>query len=276
METRPIPKTGERLPVVGLGTWQSFDVGEDAVSRAPLMDVTERFFERGGRVIDSSPMYGRSESVTGDLVANLALNGHTHPKPFLATKVWARGSERGKSEMERSMRRMRAGTIDLMQIHNLLDYKTHLPILREWKEQGRIRYIGITHYAHSAFDEMERLLRTEALDFVQLPYSLLDRAAERRLLPLAQDTGTAVLVMRPFDEGALFRRVRGKSLPDWSAEFACTSWSSFFLKFILSHPAVTCPIPATSSPEHVAENLEAGTKDLPDEATRQKMIAVVS
>jgi len=176
--------------------------------------------------------------------------------------------------MEQSLARMRAKRLDLMQIHNLLDWQTHLPTLREWKKAGRIRYLGITHYAHSAFGELERLLKTEALDFVQLPYNLRDRRAEERLLPVARDTGTAVLVMRPFAEGALFREVRDKPLPPWAAEFDCSSWAQFFLKFILSQPAVTCPIPATSNPEHVADNVRAGSGKLPDAAHRRKMIAL--
>lgn len=270
MDTRPIPKSGERIPVVGLGTWQTFDVGPSS-SRAPLVQVVRDFLGAGGRVIDSSPMYGAAEEVTGDLLAEVAHDA----EPFLATKVWTRGKERGVAEMTRSMKRMRTKRMDLMQIHNLLDWETHLPVLRAWKAEGRIRYIGITHYARSAFAEMERILRTEALDFVQLPYSLSDREAEKRLLPAAKDTGTAVLVMRPFDEGALFRRVRGKALPGWASEIGCTSWAELFLKFLLAHPAVTCPIPATSDPLHLADNLRAGSGPLPDAAMVEKLAAYV-
>ena len=268
MLTRPIPKTGEALPVIGMGTWQTFDVDDSPEARAPLADVARRFLAAGGRVIDSSPMYGRAEATTGAVLAEIGAAG----KPFLATKVWTTGKQKGIAEMERSMARMRTPRMDLMQVHNLQDWKTHLPVLREWKQAGKIRYLGITHYAHGAFDEMERLVRTESLDFVQLPYNLADRAAEARLLPAAADTGTAVLVMRPFEEGELFGRVKGKALPAWAADFDCASWAQYFLKFILGHPAVTCPIPATSKPSHLDDNVRAGFGRLPDEATRRKMI----
>lgn len=270
MDTRTIPKTGEAIPVIGLGTWQTFDVGSSPREREPLARVLHDFLRAGGRVIDSSPMYGNAEEVTGDL-----LRGEPDAKPFLATKVWTRGRERGIAEMNRSMKRMGARTMDLMQIHNLLDWEVHLPVLREWKAAGKIRYIGITHYLHSAFDDMERLLRTESLDFIQLPYSVSDREAEKRLLPAAKDTGTAVLVMRPFDEGALFRRVRGKALPEWASEIGCTSWAELFLKFILAHPAVTCPIPATSNPQHLADNVKAGSGPLPDDAMKRRIVEYV-
>ena len=271
MATRPIPRTGAALPRIGLGTWQTFDVGADAGERAPRRVVLERFLAAGGRVIDSSPMYGRAEEVTGDLLADLGQLG----TPFLATKVWTRGADRGVAEMRRSMARMRTSTMDLMQIHNLLDWQTHLPILRAWKQAGTIRYLGVTHYAHDAFDELERIVRTEAVDFVQLPYNLADRAAERRLLPAAADTGTAVLVMRPFAEGALFERVRGRALPAWAADLACTSWAQLFLKFILGHPAVTCPLPATSKPAHLDDNVQAGRGPLPDAAQRRALLALL-
>jgi len=269
MNTRPIPRTQEALPMVGLGTWQAFDV--DAAGRPPLVAVVQQFLAAGGRVIDSSPMYGRSEQVVGDVLAELGAIG----TPFLATKVWTRGKREGSAQMEQSRRRMRAERIDLMQIHNLLDWQTHLPVLRELKQAGTIRYLGVTHYAHGEFAELERLIRTEQLDFVQLPYNLADRAAEARLLPAAADTGTAVLVMRPFDEGGLFRRVRGKPLPGCAADLGCTSWAQLFLKFILGHPAVTCPIPATADPRHLADNLRAGTGPLPDAAQRRALVAAL-
>jgi diketogulonate reductase-like aldo/keto reductase len=271
MNTRPIPKSGEALPVIGLGTWQTFDVGESPAERAPLVEVVRQLLAGGARVIDSSPMYGRAEAVTGDVVT--AAGG---PHPFLATKVWTRGRAEGIAQMERSFKRMRTERMDLMQIHNLLDWKTHLPVLRDWKKAGRIRYLGITHYATSAYDEMESILRHEAVDFVQLPYSLEERTADKRLLPAARDTGTAVLVMRPFEEGSLFSRVHGKALPSWAADFDCTSWAQFFLKFILGHPAVNCPIPATAKPAHLADNLKAGLGRLPDEKTRKKMVALLN
>lgn len=273
MLTRPIPRTGERLPAIGLGTWQTFDVGSSASARAPLVDVLRRFTAgvHGRGVIDSSPMYGNAERVTGDLLAEL---GELEPgaRPFLATKVWTQGRAQGIEEMNRSLSRMRTEVMDLMQIHNLLDWKTHLPVLRDWKAKGRIRYIGITHYTHDAFPEMEKILRTEAVDFVQLPYNVADREAEKRLLPAAHATGTAVLVMRPFDEGSLLRRLRGEPLPAWAHELDCTSWSQLLLKFILGHPAVTAPIPATSSAEHLSDNLRAGEGRIPDERARQRIV----
>jgi len=283
MNTRPIPKTNEAIPTVGLGTWQAFDV--DAAARAPLVEVVKQFLAAGGRVIDSSPMYGRAEAVVGDVLADLDAVG----TPFLATKVWTRGKREGIAQMAQSRRRMcpeRAGAaagapsggaprIALMQIHNLLDWQTHLPVLREMKQAGTIRYLGVTHYLHSEFPQIEHLMRTEALDFIQIPYNLADRAAEARILPAAAETGTAVLVMRPFDEGGLFRRVRGKALPGVAAELDCTSWAQLFLKFIIGHPAVTCPIPATADPAHLADNIKAGQGRLPDAAQRRAMIAAL-
>jgi aryl-alcohol dehydrogenase-like predicted oxidoreductase len=267
MQTRKIPATGEALPMIGLGTWQTFDVGDDRAARAPLAEVLRRFLAAGGRAIDSSPMYGRAEAVTGDLVDSIGAAG----QPFLATKVWVTGKQAGREEIERSFARLRTKKLDLLQVHNLLDVATHLPYLRELKQAGRVRYVGITHYAHGAFDEMERLLRREKLDFVQLPYNLADRTAEARLLPAAAETGTAVLVMRPFEEGALFKKVKGKPLPAWAADLDATSWAQIFLKFILAHPAVTCPIPATSDPAHLADNVRAGQGRLPDAALRERM-----
>jgi aryl-alcohol dehydrogenase-like predicted oxidoreductase len=269
MNTRPIPRTGELLPIIGLGTWQTFDVGADPADRAPLAEVLARFLAAGGRLIDSSPMYGNAETVVGDLRAE---RGGADPV-FLATKVWTSGKREGIAEMKRSMQRMRTEKMDLMQVHNLLDWKTHLPVLRDWKAAGTIRYLGVTHYARSAFDDLEQLIKTEHLDFVQLPYNIANRDAEARLLPAAADTGTAVIVMRPFAEGALFSRVKGKQLPAWAADFDCASWGQFFLKFILGHPAVTCPIPATSKPHHLDDNVGAGRGRLPDAATRATMIA---
>lgn len=269
INTRPIPRTKEAIPTVGLGTWQAFDV--DPAGRAPLVEVVRRFLAAGGRVIDSSPMYGRAEGVVGDVLAELGAIG----KPFLATKVWTRGKRDGIAEMERSRKRMRAERIDLMQIHNLLDWQTHLPVLREMKQAGTIRYLGVTHYSHGELPVIEKLMRSEALDFIQVPYNLADRAVEARVLPAAADTGTAVLVMRPFEEGALFRQVKGKPLPGWAADIDCTSWAQLFLKFIIGHPAVTCPIPATSDPAHLADNIQAGFGRLPDAAQRKALIAAL-
>jgi len=268
MLTRAIPKTGEKLPVIGLGTWQTFDVGASREERAPQKEVLRRFLETGARVIDSSPMYGRAEAVTGDLLRELG----QEQTPFIATKVWTTGREAGLEQMRDSLRKIGHGKIDLMQVHNLVDWRTHLPILREWKKEGRIRYLGVTHYQRGAFDELEKLLREETLDFIQLPYSIALRDAERRLLPAAAETGTAVLVMRPFEGGELFHRVKGKPLPSWVADFDCQGWAEFFLKYILGHPAVTCPIPATSNPRHLEDNLRAGSGRLPDAKTRARMV----
>jgi aryl-alcohol dehydrogenase-like predicted oxidoreductase len=271
MLTRPIPKSGEALPVIGLGTWQTFDVGESAGERAPLAEVLRRFLDGGGRVMDTSPMYGRAEEVTGALVAELP----AARQPFLATKVWTRGKERGVAQLERSFKRLRKKTIDLVQVHNLLDWQTHLPVLRELKQAGRIRYVGVTHYALTAFAELEQMMRLQAVDFVQLPYSVVTREAEARLLPVARDTATAVLVMRPFEEGALFQHVHGKALPSFAAEIDCTSWAQLFLKFILGHPAVNAPLPATAKVAHVTDDLAAGSGRLPDDKLRRRIIECV-
>jgi len=249
MITRVIPGSGEELPVLGLGTWQTFDVG--AAGQRPLIDVLERFAAAGGKVIDTSPMYGRAEEVVG------ALRKHV-PDAFLATKVWTRGREHGIEQMTRSMKLMRTERVDLMQIHNLVDWRTHLATLRQWKADGVVRYLGITHYTTSAFSQLETIMREEEIDFVQLPLSIGVPDAEERLLPLARDRGVAVLVNRPFEEGTLLRNVRRRPLPDWARDYGAESWSELFLRWIVSHPAVTCVIPATSNAEHMSANLRAG------------------
>lgn len=265
---RPIPSTGEQLPAVGLGSWQTFDVTDIA----PVTPVLQRFLELGGRVIDSSPMYGKSEAAIGKMLATIA----PKQRRFLATKVWTEGKQDGITQMKRSITRLGSPeTLDLMQIHNLVDWKTHLATLRAWKEAGTIRYIGITHYAHSAFDDIEKILKTEKLDFVQLPYSVTDRGVEKRLLPLAADKGVAVLVMQPFSSGDLFTQVKGKALPAVAGELGCTSWGQLFLKFLLGHPAVTCPIPATSKVKHVEDNLGALRGPVPTEAQRKAILAAL-
>jgi diketogulonate reductase-like aldo/keto reductase len=275
MLERPIPRTGETIPALGLGTWQTFDVDAAATRDwAAISEVLSRFFAAGGRVIDSSPMYGKAEATVGSLLA--AIRGKNKRArgvaPFLATKVWTQGREQGKEQMSASMRKLGAARVDLMQVHNLMDWKTHLATLRAWKEQGKVRYIGVTHHATSAFDELEAIIAREKIDFVQLPYSIAMRTAEKRLLPAAGEHGVAVLVMRPFGGGSLFGRVRGKKLPPWASEFDCTSWAQFFLKFILGHRHVTCPIPATRNPEHLSDNMRAGLGRLPDDALRARMI----
>ncbi|MBP7145940.1 MAG: aldo/keto reductase [Acidobacteria bacterium] len=267
MRKRSIPRSGEQVPVIGLGTWQTFDVGSEDSARAPLTEVLRRFFAAGGRVIDSSPMYGRAEAVAGDLVA-----AGKHPA-FFATKVWTSGTEAGREQMAESMRRLRTGRLDLMQVHNLLDWKRQLATMREWRDAEKIRYLGITHFSPGEFAEMERMLRSEKLDFVQLPYSVTAREAEARLLPAAADTGTAVVVMRPFQEGALFHQVRGRSLPAWAAERGFQNWAQLFLGFIVTHPAVTCVIPATANPEHVSQNVLAGSGPELDADLRRRLVA---
>jgi diketogulonate reductase-like aldo/keto reductase len=269
MLTRPVPSSGEALPVVGLGTYQSFDVGAGAAEREPLKEVLRLFVEQGGKLVDSSPMYGPSESVVGDLAAGLDLTG----KLFMATKVWTSGREAGIRQMEESLRRMKVERMDLMQIHNLVDWKTHLVTLKQWKSAGRIRYIGITHYNSGAYAELERLMKTKDFEFVQFNYSIAEREAEERILPLARELGVAVIVNRPFAQASLFSRVRGKEVPAWAVEFDCKSWGQFFLKYILGHPAVTCVIPATGKPQHLADNMMAGIGRLPDAAMRKRMVA---
>jgi diketogulonate reductase-like aldo/keto reductase len=250
MQHRKIPKSGEEIPVIGLGTWKTFDVASDR-ARRPLIDVLRRFSEAGGRVIDTSPMYGKAEEAVGALGSNVQ-------KPFLATKVWTRGREAGVEQMKRSMRFLRSTRIDLIQIHNLVDWQTHLNSLRAWKESGRIRYIGITHYQTNAFPLLSQIMTSEDIDFVQLPLSIGMPEAEQRLLPLALAKGVAVIVNRPFEEGALLRHVRKKVFPPWGAEFDSRSWSELFLRYVVSHPAVTCVIPATSNPDHLSDNMRAG------------------
>ncbi len=265
---RAIPRSGELLPAVGLGTWQTFDVGPNDPARTELGEVLRQLTELGGSVVDSSPMYGESERVVGDLAAKLGLR----ERLFFATKVWTSGREAGIRQMEASFRLMRTARIDLMQVHNLLDLGTHLKTLREWKAAGKIRYFGITHYHSGAYAELERLVKTREYDFVQFNYSMDEREAEARLLPLCADSGTAVLVNRPFSQAGLFGKVRGKPLPPWAAEFDCASWAQFFLKYILSHPAVTCAIPGTRRVAHLRDNLQAGAGRLPDPALRRRMV----
>jgi diketogulonate reductase-like aldo/keto reductase len=264
--TKPIPSTGEPVPLIGVGTWQTFDVGADPASRAPLREVLKLLNKN---VIDSSPMYGSSEAVAGELMAELGLRD----KLFVATKVWTNGRDAGIQQMETSFRRLRVERMDLMQVHNLADVATHTRTLLDWKAKGRIRYVGITHYTASAYAEVERLLKTRQYDFLQINYSLGERDSQNRVLPLAQDLKVAVIANRPFAEGALFRRAKGKSLPPWAAELGIASWAQYFLKWIVSHPAVTCAIPGTGNPKHMADNLGAGLGKLPSAEQRKEMTA---
>jgi len=265
--SRKIPSTGEEIAAIGLGTSQVFDAGTDAAARAPLREVIAEFAKAGGEVVDSSPMYGSAESVAGDLVAELGLR----EKLFIATKVWTRGRDDGIAQMETSFRRLKVKQMDLMQIHNLLDADVHTKTLRDWKARNKIRYLGITHYTASAHAEVERQLKKEKYDFLQINYSLAEPESERRLLPYCSQNGIAVIANRPFADGAMFRRVRGKPLPPWAAEIGVASWAQYFLKWIAGHPAVTCAIPGTGRPEHVADNVAAGFGTLPDEGMRRKM-----
>jgi diketogulonate reductase-like aldo/keto reductase len=268
---RSIPSTGELMPVVGLGTWQTFDVSDSDEQRAPLKEVLKNLIAKGGSVVDSSPMYGRSEEVVGDLSTELKLND----KLFIATKVWTTGKDSGIRQMNESLRLMRRDKIELMQIHNLQDWETHIKTLRSWKDEGKIKYIGLTHYTNSAHDRLATILSKEEVDFIQVNYNLLDRHAEKSLLPLALEKKVAVLINQPFESGSLFQRVKGRQLPEWAKEFDCNSWAQFFLKYILSNPAVTCAIPGTSKPHHMLDNMGAAYGKLPTGKQRLEMVRVV-
>ena len=259
-----IPSSGEALPVIGVGTWQTFDVGADPGARAPLREVLELL---RGNLIDSSPMYGSAESVAGDLIAELG----KREQLFVATKVWTHGRDAGIEQMNTSFKRLRVQRMDLMQVHNLADVATHTRTLLDWKEKKRVRYIGITHYTSSAYAEVERAMKTRQYDFLQINYSLGERQSEQRLLPLAQELKIGVIANRPFAEGALFRRVKGKPLPPWAAELGIASWAQYFLKWIVSHPGVTCAIPGTGNPRHMKDNLGTGRGPLPEESERKRM-----
>jgi aryl-alcohol dehydrogenase-like predicted oxidoreductase len=272
MLKRKIPSTGEELPVIGLGTSGVFDVGGSSSERAPLMAVLKTLVGAGGALLDTSPMYNRSEAVSGDLMAALELRD----RMFVATKVWTRGKDEGMEQIATSMRLLKSATLDLVQVHNLLDLETQLANVRALKEQGKVRYSGITHYTVASHTDLAGVIEREAVDFVQLNYSIVTRQAEQRLLPLAAERKVAVLINRPFEDGALFARVRGKPLPAWAADFDCTSWAQFFLKFIVSHPAVTCVIPATANPDHMADNVRAGHGRMPDDRMRERMAAHVA
>ena len=282
MLMRTIPSSGEKLPVIGLGTWRAFDVDLTADIRRQLEDVLTQFVKLGGRLIDSSPMYGRAEKVIGDLISALGIRdkfataNRSGGGLFLATKVWTEGKQSGIQSMERSMSLLNTNRIDLIQVHNLVDVDTQLATLQEWKRQGRIRYTGITHYESGALSEIEKLMRAQKFDFLQINYSLMEPEAERRVLPLAQERGVAVIANRPLGAGDLFGKVRSKPLPDWAAEFDCRSWAQFFLKWIVANPAITCAIPATDKPHHLEDNMQGGIGRLPDAKLRRRMAELVS
>ena len=266
--TRAIPKSGEQIPVIGLGTWQSFDIapgGEDWAEGKRALDL---FLRSGGRVIDSSPMYGRAEDAIGAMLAEQK----GLPKPFLATKVWTSGRDAGRAQIEESFRQLRAPVIDLLQVHNLLDFDTHLATLKALKAEGRIRYIGATHYHSGAYEGLERVIRGGELDFVQLNFSVAEREAEARLLPLARDSRIAVIANRPFAGGDLFSSIRRKPLPPFAAELGCMSWAQLLLKYVLGNAAITCAVPGTRNPRHVLDNLGAAVGPMPDAAIRRRIV----
>ncbi|MDB5211509.1 MAG: aldo/keto reductase, partial [Sediminibacterium sp.] len=270
MIQRIIPSSGESLPVIGMGTWQTFDVG-DQTTHPELTKVLQAMYEGGGRLIDSSPMYGRSERTIGDITSVI----DDRDDFFYATKVWTTGEQQGIEQMHTSMRLMQRSMMDLIQIHNLVDWETHYATLEKWKAEGIIRYIGITHYQDTHHEILEATLRKKQFDFVQFNYSILSRNAEKRLLPACADLGVATIINRPFGEGKLFAKVKDQTLPLTASIFEIENWSQWFLKYIISHPAVTCVIPATANPLHAALNMRAGEGDLPDKYFREEMAAVM-
>ena len=264
---RKIPSTGESLPVIGIGTARRYATVATEADRAPLKEVLRQFVEMGGNVIDTAPSYGTAETVVGDLAAELKIRESL----FMATKLGARGRDAGVQQLEQSLKRLRSPMIDLVAVHNLQDAQTQLGTLRQWKQAGRIRYVGITTSFERQHQEFEQTMKAEALDFIQVDYALDNRKADRRILPLAADRGTGVMINLPFGRGRLFTAVQGKSLPPWASEFDCTSWAQFFLKYIVSHPAVTCTMPGTAKVEYLVDNLGAARGRLPDAATRRRM-----
>jgi len=268
MMKRKIPSSGEELPIVGLGTWQTFDVGNNQEERLQLTVVLKEMKQLGGTMIDSSPMYGTSEKVVGDLCTQLKIEDNL----FYATKVWTSGKQAGIDQMNASFAKMQRQQMDLMQIHNLMDWEIHIKTLRDWKAEGKIRYWGFTHYTDASHDTLAKLIKQERPDFVQFNYNINNRHAEERLLGTAEDHGAAVIINQPFDSGNLFRKVRGKQLPDWCEELDINSWGNYFLKYILGHEAVNCVIPGTSQAKHVIDNMGAGYGKLPDANERKRMI----
>lgn len=268
---RAIPASGEELPIIGLGTSRTFDVGDDEEAINRLVDLLQAFFDNGGAVIDSSPMYRSAESVVGELLKRTT----NKEALFAATKVWTEGKEAGIAQMQESAERMGVAAIDLMQVHNLRDWQTQLGTLKDWKAEGKIRYIGITTSHGRGHEEFEAVMKAEPLDFVQFTYNIGNRVAEERLLPLAADKGIATLINRPFQRGTLFQKIADQALPDWAQEFDCASWGQFFLKFVAAHPATTCIIPATAKLHHMQDNMAANFGRLPDQATRIRMIDLI-
>jgi aryl-alcohol dehydrogenase-like predicted oxidoreductase len=264
-----VPSSGRPVARIGLGTWRGFDVGSDLTARGALAEVLRAFAAAGGDLVDTSPMYGSAEAVLGDLAAETGLR----EKLFFATKVWTSGGPAGVAQMESSLRKLRTGRVELMEIHNLLDWRTHLPVLRRWKEEGRIGHVGVTHYTAGALDELARVIRAERLDFVQYALSLEEPQAAGDFLKLCADRGTAFIANRPFAEGAAFAKVRGKPLPPWAGELGITSWPQFLLKWILAHPEVTCAIAGTSRAAHLQDNLQAARGPALNAADRERLRA---
>ena len=272
MARRIIPSTGELLPVIGLGTSRVFDTNLSEKLLTPRKEIVKALLDHGGSLIDTSPMYGRAEEVTGKIAQDLKINDRL----FMATKVWIEGKEAGEIQMNASSKKLNKAVIDLMQIHNLLDWKTHIKTLYEWKEQGKINYIGISHFRSNAFSQIEKIITKERIDFAQFNYSLEEREAEKRLLPLCREKGVATLINRPFMRGKLFKAVARKKLPSWTYEYNINTWSQFFLKFILANQAVTTVIPATSNPAHMIDNLIGGIGPIPEVGLQKKMVEVVA
>lgn len=271
MLRKQIPASGEQLPVIGLGTLEAFDVAGTAEERAALGDVLKLLTSHGGNLVDTSPRYGRAEAVVGDLCAELDLTDEL----FFATKVFSEGEQAGIDEMNSSLEHLHTPVVDLMQVHSMRDWEIHLPSIRELKEAGKVRYIGITIHRDAGHEQMMKLMREESLDFIQVNYNLIERSAATEVLPLAQELGVAVMINVPFAKANLFKKTSGIDLPDWAGDIDCDSWAQFFLKYVISHPAVTCVIPRTSSPRHMADNLMAGFGELPDQSTRLKMEAFI-
>ena len=271
MARRIIPSTGELLPVIGLGTSRVFDTDLNERSLNPRKEIVKALLDHGGSLIDTSPMYGKAEEVTGKIAQDLKVNDRL----FLATKVWIEGKQAGEIQMKESSKKLNKAVIDLMQIHNLLDWKTHIKTLYDWKEQGKINYIGISHFRSNAFSQIEKIITKERIDFAQFNYSLQEREAEKRLLPLCKERGVATLINRPFMRGKLFKAVARKKLPNWAYEYNINTWSQFFLKFILANPGVTTIIPATSDPSHMVDNLNGGIGLIPEMGLQKRMVEVV-
>lgn len=272
MMAREIPSSGELIPVIGLGSWIQFDVGASENEREPLRKVLKRMIDYGGKAIDSSPMYGNAEKTIGDLTNEINLANEF----FYATKVWTSGEQNGIKQMSESMQKMKRTKMDLMQIHNLVDWEVHLRTLRKWKNEGKIRYIGSTHYTDSAHESMRKIIESAEIDFIQINYSISDRNAEYTLFDTAIENQVGVIVNQPFGSGSLFKNIKNKALPEWAAEYNIKTWAQFFLKFIISHPAVTCVIPGTSDPENLVDNVMAGYGKMPDEKTREEMVKIFS